>query len=319
MCFLLVVEPLADQVVRALAEALAAALCEIVGVAKSAAISAASASKTYSNVPPRLGHASVSCFVTADLDSWKHSRSRSLFVALRRRQRTGERHDTTDAHRSSGNRQSLAYSTQTSIWITINASVSISSVGKISAAISVAFSFVPALGEFCSTTSRTYSSVPPSLAAPRHRNNSINFDGTASKVFRRPNPFRQHPRIEVLSGNHIIGIILSTPDTIRPNFWRGCDGSCVSGPPEVAAGRPKRAPVHATFPIHIVGEDRMATAWPILETRIDVLRDSRKYLRVMRKSLVLDALFPAIRQQILAATLLEPEKSWYLTRQGLRP
>ena len=28
---------------------------------------------------------------------------------------------------------------------------------------------------------------------------------------------------------------------------------------------------------------------------------------------ILDALFPAIRQQILAATLLEPEKSWYLT------
>jgi predicted nucleotidyltransferase len=57
----------------------------------------------------------------------------------------------------------------------------------------------------------------------------------------------------------------------------------------------------------------MATAWPIFETRIDVLRDPRKYLRVMRKSLVLDALFPAIRQQILAATLLEPEKWWYLT------
>jgi hypothetical protein len=72
-------------------------------------------------------------------------------------------------------------------------------------------------------------------------------------------------------------------------------------------------PVHATFPIHIVGEDRTATAWPILEARIDVLRDPRKYLRVMRKSLVLDALFPAIRQQILAATLLEPEKWWYLT------
>jgi histidinol-phosphate/aromatic aminotransferase/cobyric acid decarboxylase-like protein len=33
----------------------------------------------------------------------------------------------------------------------------------------------------------------------------------------------------------------------------------------------------------------------------------------MRKSSVLDALFPAIRQQILAATLLEPEKWWYLT------
>jgi DNA-binding transcriptional ArsR family regulator len=33
----------------------------------------------------------------------------------------------------------------------------------------------------------------------------------------------------------------------------------------------------------------------------------------MHKSLVLDALFPAVRQHILAATLLEPEKWWYLT------
>jgi predicted nucleotidyltransferase len=54
-------------------------------------------------------------------------------------------------------------------------------------------------------------------------------------------------------------------------------------------------------------------AWPLFENRIDGLRHPRKYLRVMRKSLVLDALFPAIRQQILAATLLEPQKWWYLT------
>ena len=53
--------------------------------------------------------------------------------------------------------------------------------------------------------------------------------------------------------------------------------------------------------------------WAFLETRIDVLLNSRKYLRVMHKSRVLDALFPAVRQQILAATLLEPEKWWYLT------
>ena len=33
----------------------------------------------------------------------------------------------------------------------------------------------------------------------------------------------------------------------------------------------------------------------------------------MRKSLVLDALFLAIRQKVLVATLLEPEKWWYLT------
>jgi predicted nucleotidyltransferase len=33
----------------------------------------------------------------------------------------------------------------------------------------------------------------------------------------------------------------------------------------------------------------------------------------MRKSPVLNALFPAVRQEILAATLLSPEKSWYLS------
>ncbi len=33
----------------------------------------------------------------------------------------------------------------------------------------------------------------------------------------------------------------------------------------------------------------------------------------MRKSPVLNALFPAIRQEILAATLLSPKKSWYLS------
>jgi uncharacterized protein len=33
----------------------------------------------------------------------------------------------------------------------------------------------------------------------------------------------------------------------------------------------------------------------------------------MRKSSILDALFPAVRQEILTATLLSPEKSWYLS------
>jgi uncharacterized protein len=33
----------------------------------------------------------------------------------------------------------------------------------------------------------------------------------------------------------------------------------------------------------------------------------------MRKSSILDALFPAVRREILAATLLAPEKPWYLS------
>ena len=39
----------------------------------------------------------------------------------------------------------------------------------------------------------------------------------------------------------------------------------------------------------------------------------RKYLRVMRKSPILDALFPEIRQKLLAVALLSPEKWWYLS------
>jgi predicted nucleotidyltransferase len=46
---------------------------------------------------------------------------------------------------------------------------------------------------------------------------------------------------------------------------------------------------------------------------IDLVRILRKYVRRMRSSTTLDALFPAVRQKVLAATLLSPEKSWYLS------
>lgn len=39
----------------------------------------------------------------------------------------------------------------------------------------------------------------------------------------------------------------------------------------------------------------------------------RKYIRIMRRSTILDALFPDVRQEILAATLLAPEKEWFLS------
>jgi hypothetical protein len=48
-----------------------------------------------------------------------------------------------------------------------------------SAAISAAFSLVTALGEFCYPASKTYSSVPPSFAAPRYRNSSTENAGVA--------------------------------------------------------------------------------------------------------------------------------------------
>ena len=39
----------------------------------------------------------------------------------------------------------------------------------------------------------------------------------------------------------------------------------------------------------------------------------RIYLRIMRKSLLIDALFPKIRQGVLAATMMHPERWWYLS------
>lgn len=39
----------------------------------------------------------------------------------------------------------------------------------------------------------------------------------------------------------------------------------------------------------------------------------RKYIRVMRKYSILSALFPAIRQKLLGAVFLSPEKWWYLS------
>ena len=46
-------------------------------------------------------------------------------------------------------------------------------------------------------------------------------------------------------------------------------------------------------------------------------------LRIMRKTATLQALFPTVRQGVLAATLMQPEKWWYLSELaadlGTRP
>lgn len=44
-----------------------------------------------------------------------------------------------------------------------------------------------------------------------------------------------------------------------------------------------------------------------------MLRYLRILLRIMRRSPILDALFPAVRQELLAATLLAPDKWWYMS------
>jgi DNA-binding transcriptional ArsR family regulator len=56
---------------------------------------------------------------------------------------------------------------------------------------------------------------------------------------------------------------------------------------------------------------------------VPTLRILRKYLRNMRNKRPLDALLPRTRQGILAATLLQPEKAWYVSelarRMGVPP
>ena len=69
-----------------------------------------------------------------------------------------------------------------------------------SAAISATFSLVTLCGTFCSSLSKTYSSVPPSLTAPRYRNNSTDMAGIASKkVIKIPARQRVKPSVWTVS------------------------------------------------------------------------------------------------------------------------
>lgn len=57
----------------------------------------------------------------------------------------------------------------------------------------------------------------------------------------------------------------------------------------------------------------MLTARGAPERTLAFLRDSRKYLRKMRKKSVMDALMPPVRQRLLAATFAAPDRWWYLS------
>jgi hypothetical protein len=48
-------------------------------------------------------------------------------------------------------------------------------------------------------------------------------------------------------------------------------------------------------------------------TVLCVWRVVRNNLRIMRKTLALDPLFPTVRGEVLAATLTQPDKWWYLS------
>src|SRR5258708_39495570 len=59
--------------------------------------------------------------------------------------------------------------------------------------------------------------------------------------------------------------------------------------------------------------DRATSPPRHLHPNVDNLRPLRKDIRKMRTSPILTALLPVVRQRILAATLLSPERSWYLS------
>ncbi len=50
-----------------------------------------------------------------------------------------------------------------------------------------------------------------------------------------------------------------------------------------------------------------------MKSQFDKIRILRKYQRNMRKSPILGALFPEVRSGILLATLLQPQRAWYLS------
>src|SRR5207244_6675303 len=48
-------------------------------------------------------------------------------------------------------------------------------------------------------------------------------------------------------------------------------------------------------------------------SRVAYLRNMRNNLRIMRNSATLEALFPKTRERVLAATMTQPEKWWFLS------
>lgn len=56
---------------------------------------------------------------------------------------------------------------------------------------------------------------------------------------------------------------------------------------------------------------------------LDIVRSSRIIVRVMRRSATLDALISATKQRVLVATLMQPDRAWYLhelaRHLGVRP
>src|SRR3981189_3423670 len=59
--------------------------------------------------------------------------------------------------------------------------------------------------------------------------------------------------------------------------------------------------------------DQLAADSPLFVYRLTRLRNMRNNIRNMRNSSVLTALFPQVRQGVLAATLGQPDKWWYLS------
>jgi hypothetical protein len=67
------------------------------------------------------------------------------------------------------------------------------------------------------------------------------------------------------------------------------------------------------FRQQFVRSDGASRAFDTLRNMRNNMHNMRNNMHNMRKSSVLTALFPHVRQGVLAATLAQPEKWWYLS------
>ena len=76
-------------------------------------------------------------------------------------------------------------------------------------------------------------------------------------------------------------------------------------------------PGHLTIDHRQIG--KAATLRPLLDKSsarkwsLSVLRVLRNKMRIMRKTAAFRALFPTVRGEVLATTLTQPDKWWYLS------
>lgn len=93
-------------------------------------------------------------------------------------------------------------------------------------------------------------------------------------------------------------------------LYRECSKGVPQGTPQLVESRPSKSAVLAPHKVWVVKQGRGILRF---DRHLDQLRKTRNNIRIMRKSHIVEALFPEIRGKILGATLMRPEKNWYLS------